>query len=223
MFSRRHRHLLDGLAKADTITVDGHKQLYAPTGVAAVLFKDPYRADVIEHTADYAVRPGSMDLGRRSLEGSRPGSVLLLHAALHLLGQRGYEQIVDRSMRRAEEMAEAIRGRPAVQLLVAPETNVVLYRYLPPHLRGRHGAGLDAQANALVDSLNVEIHDRQGATGARVSRTSWTLDDPQGPRRVVALRAVLANPGPPHDDTSMRFSTNRCARETPSGVPEVRR
>ncbi len=194
-FSRRHRHLLDGLDRADTVTVDGHKQLHAPTGVAAVLFRDPRRADVIEHTADYAVREGSPDLGRRSVEGSRPGSVLLLHAALHLLGERGYQQAVDGSLRLAEQMAEEVRRRPELELLVEPELNIVLYRYLPPASRGRAAGSHSEAEDVAIDAVNTALHERERAVGScQVSRTRWDLGDEARPRRVVALRAVLANP-----------------------------
>lgn len=196
VFSRRHRHLLDGLDRADTVTVDGHKEFHAPTGVAAVLFRVPSRADVIEHTADYAVREGSLDLGRRSLEGSRPGSVLLLHAALHLLGERGYEQVIDRSLRQAEGMAEQIRRRPELELLLEPELNIVLYRYLPPDCRGSSAApGPVGEADGVIDAVNTALYERQRAAGsAQVSRTRWDIGDEAQPRQIVALRAVLANP-----------------------------
>jgi putative pyridoxal-dependent aspartate 1-decarboxylase len=193
LFSSRHRPLLRGIEQADTVTVDGHKELHAPTGVAAVLLREPHAGGAVEHAADYAVRPGSHDLGRRSLEGSRPGSVLLLHAALHLLGERGYEEVVDEAVRQAEVMSAAVRRRPELESLVDPQLNIVLYRYLPPWLRDgeRPGPGDDP----CLDALNTALHKQQRAAGrSQISRTCWDIGTPAGPRRVVALRAVLANP-----------------------------
>ena len=102
MFSNRHRHLLRGIEQADSVTLDGHKQLYLPMGVGMVLLRNPALAQVVEKSARYIVRRGSADLGRRALEGSRPASSLFVHAALSILGREGYEFLIDEgSVRRA--------------------------------------------------------------------------------------------------------------------------
>ena len=73
LFSDRHRHLLKGIERADSVTIDAHKQLYVPMGAGMVLFKDPRSLSAIEHHAKYIIRHGSKDLGSHTLEGSRPG------------------------------------------------------------------------------------------------------------------------------------------------------
>ena len=108
LFSREHGSQLAGIERADSVTFDGHKQLYLPMGIGMVLFRDPKIADCIEKQAHYIVRPGSFDLGRRSLEGSRPGMVLLLHAALNLIGRRGYEALVDEGIRKAQYFVRSL-------------------------------------------------------------------------------------------------------------------
>src|SRR5262249_13575625 len=94
-----------------------------------VLFRDPHHARVIERNAQYLSRPGSADLGKRSLEGSRPGMSLYLHAALRLIGRAGYATLVDENVRKARRLAELIRERPDFELLMEPDSNLVLYRY----------------------------------------------------------------------------------------------
>ncbi len=37
IFSRKHQHKLAGIEKADSVTIDGHKQLYLPMGIGMVL------------------------------------------------------------------------------------------------------------------------------------------------------------------------------------------
>ncbi|MCA1671498.1 MAG: putative pyridoxal-dependent aspartate 1-decarboxylase, partial [Actinobacteria bacterium] len=171
-----------------------HKQLYAPMGVGVLLFNDPDGPSAIEHSADYAVRSGSMDLGRRSLEGSRPGVALLLHAALHLLGRNGYECAVNTTLSRSRYMATKIRSDPAFELLTEPQLNVVLYRYLPQGFRPRRvERALDDWAE--LDRINEAIHKIQRTRGhAVVSRTIWRPAAETSGGGHVALRAVLANP-----------------------------
>jgi len=55
-----------------------------------LLLRDPGAVSAIEKQSRYMLQSGSGDLGQWSLEGSRSGSGLLLHAALHVIGAVGY-------------------------------------------------------------------------------------------------------------------------------------
>jgi glutamate decarboxylase len=196
LFSREHGPKLAGIERADSVTFDGHKQLYLPMGIGMVLLRDPKIAAHIEKQAHYIVRPGSFDLGRRSLEGSRPGMVLLLHAALNLIGRRGYETLIDEGIRKAQYLVRAVTARPEFEILVQPQMNIVLYRYLPRQYRS-DGAlhKLSEHDQVVINELNEALQRRQRRAGLTfVSRT--TLDCICDGRMVpfVALRAVLANP-----------------------------
>lgn len=192
LFSRRHRSKLAGIERADSVTIDGHKQLYLPMGIGAVVLRDPDAARAIEKQAPYIIRRGSPDLGRRSLEGSRPAMSLLLHAGLHLIGREAYEALIDAGVARAQAMAASIRRRPAFELLGEPDCNIVNYRYLPSAHRA--GAARPAQADgAAVDAINLRLQEAQWRGGRSfVSRTTLAHTGHGAP--IVALRAVLANP-----------------------------
>lgn len=194
-FSRRHRHLLDGIEDADSVTIDGHKQMYTPMGTGVLLCRDPYLARSVEKHARYILRKGSVDLGRRALEGSRPGSVLHLHAALHLIGRHGFEQLIEDGMRKARYMADQVRARPGLDLLMEPQTNILLYRHLPSGREAQPGESAEARHDHEETSqLNTWIQKIQRQEGRSfVSRTMLDLDG-NGTMPTVALRAVLANP-----------------------------
>jgi glutamate decarboxylase len=174
LFSNIHRHKLDGIDQADSVTIDGHKQLYLPVGIGMVVFKDPRLAKVIEKQAKYVVRAGSIDLGKRSLEASRPGMVLFLHAALHLIGRKGYEYLIDEGIRKTHHLADSISSRPEFELLTQPEMNILLYRYIPRHLRSKAGASqLTAVENDSINRLNERLQKAQRRAGHTfVSRTT---------------------------------------------------
>jgi len=71
-----YRYLFNGIESADSVTIDAHKLLYAPTAMGMVLFKSRKDLNNIRHTSNYIIRRDSVDLGRFTIEGSRPFSAL---------------------------------------------------------------------------------------------------------------------------------------------------
>ena len=195
LFSRRHRGLLRGMEMADTVTIDGHKQFHLPIGTSLLLFRDPRLAAVIRKRANYMLQQGTRDLGSHSPEGSRPAACVYLHAGLSVIGQAGYEHIIDTTIDAARYMARAIGRSDEFQLLMQPETNLVLYRYVPPALRDAAAQGtLTAAENAVIDSINERLQETEYRAGfALVSRTTLK-HSLEGDIPVVALRAVISNP-----------------------------
>lgn len=196
LLSRKYEHLLKGIDRADSITIDGHKQLYTPIGTSVVLFRDPAAAAAIEKHTTYMLHPGSGDLGARSLEGSRPGSAMLLHAALHMIGRQGYERLVDDSIAKAQFMEAQIRGAGTFELLMDRQTNILLYRYLPPEwLAAARKRALTPAQQTQLNALNVHVQRTQQELGhASVGRTMVNYRGAGETSSVVGLRAVIANP-----------------------------
>lgn len=193
IFSRKHKHLLKGIERADSVTLDGHKQLYMPMGCGLCFFKDPRMSLAIRKTARYIIRKDSYDLGKFTLEGSRPANAIYLHSNLNIFGVRGYEILVNRSVRMVKYMAEQIDSSKGLfQLVVRPMSNILLYRCVPPHLHGK-SCDLSPEENKEVDELNVELQRLQTLQGKTfVSRT--TVQSPIYGLPIVALRVVIANP-----------------------------
>ncbi|KAJ8327962.1 Glutamate decarboxylase 2 [Batrachochytrium dendrobatidis] len=137
IFSPEHSSKLAGISQADTITVDGHKQLYTPMGLGILLAKCPSLVTFIRKTAGYVIRHDSPDLGKFTLEGSRPANVLYLHASLNLLGKQGLGTLMTRSVTVVKQMAVRLNLHPSqsFQTLHEPMSNVLLYRYIPSDLR----------------------------------------------------------------------------------------
>lgn len=197
LFSERHRHLLAGINRADSVTIDAHKQLYVPMGAGMVLFRDPTALAAIEHHAAYILRHGSKDLGSHTLEGSRPGMAMLVHAGLSIIGRKGYELLIDLGIERARTFAAMIQRHPDFELTSEPELNILTYRYCPRMLQEQLAIASAAQRghiNALLDQVNQLLQKHQREEGKTfVSRTRLRVAT-QGGQELTVLRAVLANP-----------------------------
>ena len=191
LMSEKHRHLLDGIARADSVTLDAHKQLYVPMGAGVLLLRDPAASSSIIHHAHYIIRPGSKDLGATTLEGSRPGMAMLVHSALRVLGRRGFALLIELGIERARSFAKMIDRDPSFQLVTAPETNILTYRLVPPDVQN---SPFSPRVNTLLNHLTVELQKNQREHGKSfVSRTTLTPSACQGMETVV-FRVVLANP-----------------------------
>lgn len=191
VLSESNRHLLDGIELADTVTIDGHKQLMLPIGCGILFFRDPGLSEVTMHHAPYAVRPTSFDQGRFTLEGTRPATALYLHAAMHVIGKSGYDTLFSDSLARARYMAQAIQSRPEFELIVAPTMNLLAYRYLPEKYRN---CKLTADDNDQISAFNIALQKMQRQKGdSFVSRTFRSVPQYQG-QPLTLLRAVLLNP-----------------------------
>src|SRR5207248_10530114 len=91
---------------------------------------------------------------------------------------------------------EAIRSRPEFELLVEPQLNILVYRYVPERSRAKAASwALDEHENQDISEANERLQKVQRQRGQSfVSRT--TLDTTVYGKGVpiVALRAVIANP-----------------------------
>jgi glutamate/tyrosine decarboxylase-like PLP-dependent enzyme len=201
IFARDHRRKLKGIEWADSTTIDGHKQLYTPMGLGVCLLRNPADSRVVKKTAGYVIREGSRDMGKFTMEGSRPANVLYLHASLSLLGRDGLGTLITRNCTLVKQMAQRLSEFPGgmFECLHVPQTNLLLFRYFPSWIT----AGDD-----VTDIQNDELNDivermqerqsriRDGQPHGFVSRTTVTY---QG-RETRAFRVVIANPLTKWDD-----------------------
>lgn len=196
LLSERYRGCLDGIDAADSVTIDGHKQFYMPMTCGMVLFKNPESLNVAEYHSNYVIREGSVDLGIKSISGSREASSLILDSALKIMGGKGYALMIDHGIETAAAFAEEIERRPDFELVTRPELNILTYRFFPRELRRLSDTGSPEEKKKVNDRLNEinrKIQRLQREAGSSfVSRTTLYL--PGRPGGTVVLRCVIMNP-----------------------------
>jgi glutamate decarboxylase len=198
LFSDKHRILLKGIERADSVTIDAHKQLYVPMGAGMVLFRDPRSLKAIEHHANYIIRQGSKDIGSHTLEGSRPGMAMLVHAGLSIIGRKGYGLLIDQGIERAHQFAALIDQHPDFELMTEPELNILTYRYNPQWLQEAIPLLSSQQiyeVNLLLDQVVQQVQKLQREEGQTfVSRTRLKAKRYPQSDQLSVFRSVLANP-----------------------------
>ncbi len=135
LLSDIHRSAMNGIELADSVVWDGHKLLYMPAAVSAVLFKNPLNSyAAFAQQASYLFQGESgeaeaCNLGYRTLECTKKMMGLKLWAAFSLYGVKGLGQLVDKVFAGARMLAEKLQSTPDFEVMMSPQTNIVCFRY----------------------------------------------------------------------------------------------
>ena len=136
LVSEKHREKLAGIEMADSVVWDGHKLLYMPAAVSAVLFKEEKHSfAAFSQDASYLFQGDTFEdetfnLSYRTLECTKRMMALKLWAAFSLYGTKGMGALIDEAFAKAALLANKIQRTPNFELLMQPETNIVCFRYL---------------------------------------------------------------------------------------------
>jgi glutamate/tyrosine decarboxylase-like PLP-dependent enzyme len=158
-FSDWHRHLLRGIERADSITIDPHKWMFVPFACGATLVRGGGRVlrDAFDITPEYlSEQRESMkgadqeyDFFRYGQLGSRRFNALKIWMALKLMGARGYGRIIERQIELTNHLAARLDELQDFERVGRVETAVCCFRFLPAEARRRDGEAQDALKRAL--------------------------------------------------------------------------
>jgi glutamate decarboxylase len=197
LFSKKYKDLLNGIQLADSVTIDGHKQFYMPMSCGMLYMKNPKALDVISYHANYVNRRGSVDLGIKTLSGSREANSLILDCALKIMGTKGYALLIDHGIETAAAFAREIKKRDLFELVTPPVLNILTYRVCPPAFRKELEAADTTKKREINEKLNIvnrRLQRLQREAGfSFVSRTTL-LENNNPDDAIVVLRSVIMNP-----------------------------
>jgi L-2,4-diaminobutyrate decarboxylase len=148
-FSQRHRHLVEGLALADSVVCDAHKMMFIPALCAMVFYRNPaHRYAAFQQTAPYLFDPSApgmavYDNGISNLECTKRAAAIGVWGVWSLFGNRLFEALIDTTLQRAQQLYALLESADDFQPLLRPECNIVVFRYLPAALRSRPEAEID--------------------------------------------------------------------------------
>ncbi|MEV7567511.1 pyridoxal phosphate-dependent decarboxylase family protein [Streptomyces tanashiensis] len=161
--SPTRRHLLDGIERADSVTVDFHKSFFQPVSSSAILVRDgatlrhaTYHADYLNPARTVAERiPNQVD---KSLQTTRRFDALKLWMTLRVMGADGVGQLFDEVCDLAAEGFALLAGDPRYDVVVEPQLSTLVYRYIPA----------DAASPEEIDRANLHARKALFASGEAV-------------------------------------------------------
>ncbi|MFC2053237.1 ATP-binding protein [Chloroflexota bacterium] len=135
------------LKDVDSVTIDPHKLGFAPYPAGAIVFRDGRVKELVAQEAAYvlgsrtASQPGEIHIGKYILEGSKPGAAAAATFLSHRvvpLNETGYGAVLGQLIRitrtfydRIRAFSETIRDEFILQLLVSPDSNILVYAFNP--------------------------------------------------------------------------------------------
>lgn len=182
--SPTRRGLLEGIERADSVTVDYHKSFFQPVSSSAVLVRDratlrhaTYHAEYLnpERTVEERI-PNQVD---KSLQTTRRFDALKLWMTLRTMGADGIGELFDEVCELAGEGWRLLAADPRYDVVVEPRLSTLVFRYVPAHVT----------TPADIDRANLHARKALFASGrpwspARRSAAASTSNSPcSTPRR----------------------------------------
>lgn len=136
MFSDTHRHRLEGLELADSVTVDFHKLFYVPSSCGVFLLRNRRHFDYIRLHAEYLnpednAAHGILDLVYKSIQTTRRFDALKPLLALQHVGTRAFGQMLDHTIALTQLVSEWLATDERFALAHQPTLNAIVFRYVP--------------------------------------------------------------------------------------------
>lgn len=188
------RHHVDGVERADSWAVDGHKWLNTPYDSGFAVVADPAAlAESMSQASSYVTYSDVvLDSNRLTPESSRRARGFAVWAALRSLGRSGVADLVERTCRHARTLAAAMSGVPGADVLNQVVINQVLVAFADDARTAAVLSALQADGTAYTTGTRW-----RGRAAIRFSVSNWSTADADVAATVDALRRAAAPAGGP--------------------------
>nr|WP_323127123.1 pyridoxal-dependent decarboxylase [Brevibacterium atlanticum] len=138
LWAPRRSHLLDGISRATSVTIDFHKTFFQPVSSSALLIRDSRLFAPTIHHHDYLnpeaeaqsheAEPNQVD---KSLQTTRRFDALKLWTTLRARGANEIGAMIDTVCDLASEVRKLLDGQADFEVLGASDLSTVLFRFTP--------------------------------------------------------------------------------------------
>jgi len=157
--SKTHRHLVDGMERADSLAVDLHKWMDMQFGIGCTLTRHPkehLQTFVYGNEAAYLKTlnerfQGLLTTAYLGIRLSTHAQAVKPYLLLRANGSDKYRRLVQQNIDQINYLAELIKNQHDMEVCAPVESNIVCFRYKPSGLGEEQSAKLN---RAILASLN---------------------------------------------------------------------
>lgn len=164
VLSDLYQQKLNGIEKADSITIDFHKMFYQPISCGTFLIREAKNFELMRLHAEYLnpeadEEEGLPNLVRKSVQTTRRFDALKLFISLQTVGRLQFSQMIDHTIEMAQLTAKLLIDDPQLEIMnPEPALNTVVFRYILQ----------DWDEQDIADEVNKEIRERLLRNGSAV-------------------------------------------------------
>ena len=154
IYSKKYRYLLDGIEKADSVVIDGHKMMLMPTITTALLFKNKeHMQNTFSQKADYLLDDVPEDdwinSGKKTFECTKTMMCLHWYVLLKFYGEQLWDEYVTRQYDLAREFESLLQKEQHFELATSPQSNILCFRWIDHQ-----------KTNEDLNELNTQVRQR---------------------------------------------------------------
>ncbi|GAA1444951.1 aspartate aminotransferase family protein [Nocardiopsis tropica] len=187
----RHRHLLSGVERADSVTVDFHKSFFQPVSSSAVVVREgrslrhvTYHADYLNSRSDGStpvLAPNQVD---KSLQTTRRFDALKLWLTLRTMGAEGVGALFDSVLDLAAAGWSLLDADPRFTVVTRPTLSTLVFRCALPGVDEETADGANRYAREALLASGRAVAARTTVDGRPYLKL--TLLNPRSTREDVA-------------------------------------
>src|SRR5688572_25033218 len=179
VLTARGRELLDGLGRADSLTLDPHKWLYVPFECGCLLARDPRLLENAfsvhpEYLQDVRARETEVNFSDYGEQLSRYSRALKVWFSVQYFGTAAIRAEQERAMGLADLAERIVRESPDMEVLTPAQFGIVCFRMRPPGVNDMES----------LNALNQRVNDK-------VNRTGFVLMSSTRLRGALSLRLCI--------------------------------
>lgn len=176
LLSDQYRYLVNGIDRADSVTIDGHKWLFElPYALGFAGFKDGRNlTQYLKQSAPYVIHADSdvPDLGGFSVQGSMRFSDLKLWMTWAAMGSKIFSSVIDHNVTMAKHFERMVKNQPELEGFSEVEIDLYCYRYVPKAMKRVLDMAMEkgdieaiAEISEYLNKFNSRIKERLQNSG----------------------------------------------------------
>uniref|UniRef100_A0A8C8E2S9 Glutamate decarboxylase 1 n=1 Tax=Oryzias sinensis TaxID=183150 RepID=A0A8C8E2S9_9TELE len=199
LMSRKHKHKLDGIHRANSVTWNPHKMMGVPLQCSAIMVRERGLLQGCNSMcAGYLFQPDKQydvtyDTGDKAIQCGRHVDIFKFWLMWKAKGTVGFEQHIDKCLDLSAYLYSKIKNREGFEMVFSgePQHTNVCFWYIPPSLRGMpDGTERRERLHKVAPKIKALMME---------SGTTMVGYQPQGDK-VNFFRMVISNPAATQSD-----------------------